>query len=334
MSVSRIFEYTDADAPTMESNTAGTLINVLKKCLVEGYGSTPSLGWTVPFEDVSNHKIVFRASEGTRVFIQIDDGLTANNFQFVKVCGFESMTTVDSGLTPIPLPDQGNYTYIFKNTGSSSGNIPWRLIGDSKGFYFFTKPLVLTYGENNPQGYGKVWYPHFLGDYIPYDLSNFHNFLMALADTTGYGPWRFGIEEMYLKRSPGFAEIGSVKAKWRVFQAGVDGIFGFVRISPSPSPVNGRRVYDPVVITTLAVGSQRGDQLVGWMPGLLSEWWSSQKYADTGQLGMYLNELVDQVDEFNGRKILTMPVRNYGSSPISACGRVSVVIGEGFRNVH
>ena len=46
MSLPKVFRSTDSDAPAMIVNVAGSFNNVLRKCLVEGYGSKDPAGWT------------------------------------------------------------------------------------------------------------------------------------------------------------------------------------------------------------------------------------------------------------------------------------------------
>lgn len=47
-----VYRSTDAGAPVL-SNSNGSLIAVLKACLVDGYSSKASAGWTAPFTGTS-----------------------------------------------------------------------------------------------------------------------------------------------------------------------------------------------------------------------------------------------------------------------------------------
>jgi hypothetical protein len=58
-----VYRSDDAGAPQFtEGMKPSELINVLKKCLVTGYGSKAAAGWSVAFEDAPNNQIVFRNS--------------------------------------------------------------------------------------------------------------------------------------------------------------------------------------------------------------------------------------------------------------------------------
>ena len=49
-----VYRSTDAGAPLL-TNSNGSLIAVLKACLVDGYGSKASAGWTAPFLRTAAH---------------------------------------------------------------------------------------------------------------------------------------------------------------------------------------------------------------------------------------------------------------------------------------
>ncbi|ABE56516.1 hypothetical protein Sden_3240 [Shewanella denitrificans OS217] len=58
-----VYRSDDAGAPQFtEGMKPSELINVLKKCLVTGYGSKAAAGWSVAFEDAPTQQIVFRNS--------------------------------------------------------------------------------------------------------------------------------------------------------------------------------------------------------------------------------------------------------------------------------
>lgn len=68
-----VYRWDDAGAPQLSKGIKPSeLINVLKKCLVDGYGSKQGAGWSVPFMDLASNQIVFRNStlQGSGSFVK------------------------------------------------------------------------------------------------------------------------------------------------------------------------------------------------------------------------------------------------------------------------
>ncbi|AUR86180.1 hypothetical protein NVP1083O_34 [Vibrio phage 1.083.O._10N.286.52.B9] len=62
-----VYRHTDDGAPQLDNTMTG-FYNVLRKCLVEGYGDKEPLGWTIPFEDTDAYKMVIHAPKGNSGF--------------------------------------------------------------------------------------------------------------------------------------------------------------------------------------------------------------------------------------------------------------------------
>jgi hypothetical protein len=180
MSESFLYTWEDIGAPVL-TPSLGSIVNVLKKVLVEGYGDKPGLGWEIVFEQAE--KIVFR-NKGTRMFVRFDHSVT--NYQ-VFTRAYESMSDIDTGLFPCPDPtlEDPVFQLVLGASSTSTANVcPWRILGDSKGVWNPAAAHVNGIGNSRSSAGWKFVY---IGDYIPYDISNTqYNFAMCMGDRTDY----------------------------------------------------------------------------------------------------------------------------------------------------
>lgn len=139
MSAPKIYMSSDANAPVM-SGTLGSLVNVLNKCLVAGYGDKSPAGWTMPFVNVEGTKACFRnnATTGTGFFLQVDHSLNATT---PTVKAFENMSDVDTGTYNFT---SVNYTFKTSSTSGTTAR-PWILIADDRFFYLFCAATITAF---------------------------------------------------------------------------------------------------------------------------------------------------------------------------------------------
>lgn len=163
-----VYRYTDAGAPQITSGTPSEWVNVLKKVLVEGYGSKAPLGWTLEFENAGARKVAFRNSltdSGTGGYFQFwssDGSDTAGRVCYIKNAG--SMSSLDTFTKP-------GWTRAFPLSTSGKG---WEIIGTSRGFFLIqhrtVAPMVMNSSTNAQQ------LCCFIGDiesFIPNDIGIF-----------------------------------------------------------------------------------------------------------------------------------------------------------------
>jgi len=169
---SRIFKSTDEGAPQLRANTS-SLCAVLQAVLVNGYGSTASLGWEGVFYNGTD-KVVFRPSYMgyVRPFIRIHD--VSDRYAYMHV--YSSMYDIDNGVEKKP---DGANAYIHKcmyaypyNTGEL---IPWIIAGDEAGFYFSTAAA---------KGYYLFFTNEYVGAMNLFDVSNKFNFSLMYPNST------------------------------------------------------------------------------------------------------------------------------------------------------
>ncbi|WP_345872126.1 hypothetical protein [Shewanella algae] len=126
-----VYRWDDPGAPQITSTgKPSEIINVLKKCLVEGYGNKTPLGWSMPFEDVSTFKAVFQNStetgSGGAFQIESTDGTDGDHYS-VMVTPAASITAVDNFVR------RG----FKQNLRAEDYCENWIVIGTSTAFYFF-----------------------------------------------------------------------------------------------------------------------------------------------------------------------------------------------------
>lgn len=182
--VSREFKSSDTNAPALSGRTPGSVIQVLKAVLVNGYGDKTALGWDLMYEDIDNHICVFRPKTGSRMFLQIiDDGKTDAQYAFAY--SWESMFDVASGVHKMPT---SNSTAAIFKTARTSGTAEssWSIIGDEVGFYFLIQPNIQ--GAANVRLRRSIMY---VGEGIVLGDTSFttpYNWLQMTAQTNYYYP--------------------------------------------------------------------------------------------------------------------------------------------------
>lgn len=99
----KVYLSTDDNAPVVSGANSACIINLIKKCLIDGYGDkAPVGGWTMPYANAEGTQAVFRNDhEGgaTGFYLLIDSKQSSyNNYYYAGA--FESMTSVSAGVFP------------------------------------------------------------------------------------------------------------------------------------------------------------------------------------------------------------------------------------------
>lgn len=146
-----VYRSTDDGAPQLVYARPSEIINVLKKCLVEGYGTKLALGWTLEFEDAGTRKVAFRNStidgSGGYAIFGSNTGGDANNTAFFANAAKE-MLDINQLVNA-----SGKRVYSTSSALNSNANNPsnWTVIGTSRSFWLFihVRQLNSSYDLNS-----------------------------------------------------------------------------------------------------------------------------------------------------------------------------------------
>jgi hypothetical protein len=171
----KFFRNTDAGAPPIYKDNPSAIIDVLRKCLVTGYGDKEPLGWTVAFDDPLTQRIAFRNDtvDGVGGYVQIKsksgDNSTSSNYLYLTtsatMLGFDEM--YNTGYTHnIPLLNKA---------------FNWYVIGTSTGFYFHMMDAVSV----DVQPVSMTDAMCYVGEIRPFIPDDASRFTMVAAGTEG-----------------------------------------------------------------------------------------------------------------------------------------------------
>lgn len=136
-----IYRSTDGSAPTL-NGTVDSLRQLLKACLVDGYGAQADVGWTEAF--TGTDKAAFQAGSGVQHYFRVqDDGAGTGGAKEALIRGFETMSDVDTGTGPFPTAAQSaltsNSLIARKSTTADATARPWIIVADERTCYGFIK---------------------------------------------------------------------------------------------------------------------------------------------------------------------------------------------------
>lgn len=162
MTTTRIYQSTDSGAPVLVGGVS-SLINLLDKCLVTGYGSAPPAGWTKPF--TGTDKAVFRnsvAAGGSGMYLRVvDDGSLTGGARNASIRGYSTMSGVDTGADETPSVAQQSVGCVWRKSDTVDATArAWLLFADERTFYLYSNTGTSTGGA------GDSTYP--AGDFASY----------------------------------------------------------------------------------------------------------------------------------------------------------------------
>jgi len=133
MSAPIIYKSSDANAPVMAGNSRTCMVNLFRKCLVDGYGEKLAAGWTMPFINLEETQACFRnnSTTGTGFFFAVD-GSTTSTTREVKFSCYEAMSSESAGTFKI-----GGTPLFYLSTNTTTTPRPWILVATENWCYFF-----------------------------------------------------------------------------------------------------------------------------------------------------------------------------------------------------
>lgn len=123
----KIFRSTDAGAPAFSIGYADCMINILKACLVTGYGAIEGAGWSEPFASAGG-VVVLQPELSANTNYQLR--LSNDNGKQLTAKVFVGMSDINTGNEKLKLDTDFKYGF----DGISS----WCLIATSRGVFFTT----------------------------------------------------------------------------------------------------------------------------------------------------------------------------------------------------
>lgn len=280
MTAPKIYRYDDDNAP-VASGLPGSLVGLLRACLVDGYGDKTPAGWTMPHANAEGTLAVFRNNPetGSGFRLQVD-----NPNHTAKLQGYEDMTDEANGVKPfIAAPSFVNAT---ANRNNDNLPRPWIVFADDRFFLAVVwraesiAAFENSLADRSAVHSGYIWTSLF-GDCIP--LSGSDNYFCLLFLNNDYGT-------QALTTSPAGTASNIFQHAARNI-AGVDaaapcaliagggplclGTEGVTHHDNLPARVPGHEIVSRPYVNDGASYSMRG-----YVPGL---WHSCHKYTDLDQ---------------------------------------------------
>lgn len=177
----RLYQSTDVDAPAL-TREFGSLIALLDKCLVTGYGSggdaKAPAGWTKPYAGAN--QAAFRMGSGSQRYLQVFDDQTAEaSGQWARCWGFESMTALDTGVDKWPVVSSAaNGVYWRKGNTAAPYAHPWWLVASESWLYLIVQqaqtpttyvymPWMMFFGDGEAYNSGDSYLTLLSGSFAP-----------------------------------------------------------------------------------------------------------------------------------------------------------------------
>ncbi|AUR84403.1 hypothetical protein NVP1055O_27 [Vibrio phage 1.055.O._10N.286.55.E9] len=167
-----VFRSTDDGAPQLDA-TPISMFNVIKACLIDGYGGKSPLGWSILFEDLTRGMVVLENATNSgvvRFSCENDAPDVTNGDTIIQVA--KSASDVDTLIGTLPL----------LNRASSSSGIWWEIIGTDRGCH-----IIRHYSAHDDM-YTSTSSAHwhvFIGDIDCYNANDAGRFTMVTGALVG-----------------------------------------------------------------------------------------------------------------------------------------------------
>jgi hypothetical protein len=170
---------------------ASSLINVLDKCLVDGYGSKAAAGWTKPF--TGTNLAAFRnsvAAGGSGMYLRVSDNASlTGGARNAAVRAYLTMSSISVGTIATPTTAQLTNGIVWRKSDTTDSTArPWLLVADELTFY-----LCVDTGTLADEGGAGTYAAGDFASYVPGDAYRFFVAGRETAHVAGeQGVW-FGL---------------------------------------------------------------------------------------------------------------------------------------------
>lgn len=153
-----LYRWDDANAPAL-TGAAGSLVDLLDACLVNGYTGRTAAGWSIAHTGTNKRAYRF----GTGAYYQfIDDGTVNSTSKLSGFRGYLDMPTdVDSGTDPFPTITNRPISVMQKSFTTDASERPWIIVASAGMVYVSTQPYLayeafFLFGEFNSYKVGDT----------------------------------------------------------------------------------------------------------------------------------------------------------------------------------
>jgi len=292
-----VYNSTDPGAPQL-TGTVGSLTALLDAVLVGGYGvgadSKAPAGWTREF--TAPNVRVYRGNPvtGTGYLLRVDDSAAIGNARHAWTRGFESMSSADVGVSPVPTVAQfANGILLPKSTTLTAVARRWRIVANELFVYVFI----------DTAGSGRM-FSWFAGDAISYKPGDMHCFVISNSSVASWagenvfstgllaaaGEWLSEVTAantgLFIARSHS-GSVGSLPAAHFALLRGL--VYGGAGGAGYPSGVNAGLLHGPASFLTSSYVPR------GELPGFV---------AALQDVGFADGAVLDGIEGFDGEQLL------------------------------
>lgn len=256
-----VYRWDDSDAPVLDGQK-GSLINLLDKVLVDGYGTKTAAGWTKAFVSANGNVAAYRNSptNGLGFYYRVDDDAPHAGADYSSlVAGYETMSDVDTGAGPFPDSDG---RWLRKSSSGDTVSRAWLSVADDQTIYLFV--WNFTTGAPGADDCSTVL---MMGDFLPIiPGDNYYAILNGMPDYYTFRIYQLWMDEhsamaSYYAVSPrrSTGEPGSINSSF--LSTLVGGAPGFT--ADYAYPYHGQLLLEKYMVGENFPWSARG-----YMPGL------------------------------------------------------------------